>query len=61
MMQFGEYSYFVEVDALCPIFVLLLHAFDGNQLTCLFINRFDNTAKGAVAKFVAEFIFLHLI
>ena len=48
-MQFGEDPDFVQGDTFLPIFVLLLHFFDGDQLASLLVEGLDYRPEAPIA------------
>lgn len=53
MMQFAKNFYFIQVHTFVPVFILMFHSLDGNQLTCLFVEGFGHCPKTTVSQFIA--------
>lgn len=59
-MKFTQYAYFIEVHTLIPVFILMLHSLDGDQLPRLLVEGFGHGPEAPVSQLVTKLVFLHL-
>lgn len=60
MTEFPERFDLSELETLLPIFIFLLHFFDGDDFVGFGVDCFEDCTEGTVSQHFYDLIFLHL-